>query len=137
MKIFNVITDHLVKLYMANQGDSNLSPLRWDPVQKMDVEVKSIQRARQLDEINNELRNHIYEEDEYEKYLITQIKDYDNDIAQRQIPLIWNPKQNKYNEIDNLIDAIKLDTLNEMWKTMKKKKISIMSIIITYLKNMI
>ena len=63
------------------------SPLRWDPVQKIVVEVKNIQHARQLNEINDELRNHIYEEDEYEKYLITQMKDFDNDIAQRIIPL--------------------------------------------------
>ena len=28
--------------------------------------------------------------------------------------MIWNPKRNKYNEIDNLKDAIKLDTLNEI-----------------------
>ena len=63
-----------------------------------------------MDEINEELRTHIYEDDEYEKYLITQTNDYDNDIAQKQIPLISNPEQNKYNEVDNLKDAVKLDT---------------------------
>ena len=51
------------------------------------------------------------------------MKDYDNEIAQRQIPLIWNPKQNKYNELlDNLKDAIKLDTLNEMVENHKKEE---------------
>ena len=98
------------------------SPLRWDPVQKIVVEVKNIQHARQLNEINDELRNHIYEEDEYEKYLITQMKDFDNDIAQRIIPLFWNPKQNKYHEIDNLKDAIKLDTLNEILENQEKRR---------------
>ena len=88
----------------------------------MIVEVKSIQHTRQLDEINDELRKHIYEEDEYEKYSITQMKNNDNDIAQRQIPLIWNPKQNEYNELDNLKDAIKLDTLNEIVENHDKEE---------------
>ena len=61
-------------------------------------------------------------EDKYEKYLITRMKDYDNNIAQRQIPLIWNPKQNKYNKIENLKDTIKLDTLNEIVENHKKEE---------------
>ena len=50
------------------------------------------------------------------------MKDYDNNIAQRQIPLIWNPKQNKYNKIENLKDTIKLDTLNEIVENHKKEE---------------
>ena len=46
--------------------DSRPSPLTWDPIQKINIEVRSMQYARELDELNEQIENHINEENEYE-----------------------------------------------------------------------
>ena len=54
-----------------------------------------MQLARELDELNKQLQNHITEQDEYEIYVQNQIDEYDNNVTMTQPPLIWDPNQNK------------------------------------------
>ena len=104
---------------MVDQGDSNPGPLRWDPQKNMYIQVNSIQHARQLDEINSQIQEYISEQDEYESYLISQFNDY---IIESHIPIIWDPEQKKYIEIENLEDAVKLDTLNDIVESHEKEE---------------
>ena len=104
---------------MVDRGDSTPSPIRWDPQQKMYIQVNSTQHATQLDEINNQINEHINEQDEYDNYLINEINDYD---IVTSIPLIWDPEQKKYIEIENLKDAINLDALNDTLESYEKEE---------------
>ena len=79
---------------MVDQGDSRPSPLRWDPIQKIYIEVRSMQHARELDELNEQIENHINDENEYEISSNNQINEYDNDVDMIQAPLIWDPRNN-------------------------------------------
>ena len=105
---------------MVDQGDSKSSPLRWDPIQKIYIEVRSMQHARELDELNEQIQNHINEENEYEMYLNNQIDEYN--VSMMQAPLIWDPRKNKYVEVNNLEDAIKIDKLNEIIENHEKEE---------------
>ena len=107
---------------MVDQGDSRPSPLRWDPIQKIYIEVRSMQHARELDELNEQIENHINDENEYEMSLNNQINEYDNDVSMIQAPLIWDPRNNKYIEVNNLRDAVKIDELNEIVENYEKEE---------------
>ena len=107
---------------MSEQGDSRPSPIRWDPVQNTYIEVRSMQHARQLDELNQQLQNQMNEQDEYQIYLDNQINEYDNNVSMTQAPLICDPKENKYVDVYSLQDAIKLDKLNEVIETHEKQE---------------
>ena len=87
--------------------------------------------------MNEQIENHINDENEYEISLNNQINEYDNDVSMIQAPLIWDPRNNKYIEVNNLRDAVKIDELNEIVENYEKNKISIMNIIKIYLENMI
>ena len=54
--------------------------------------------------------------------LNNQINEYDNDVSMIQAPLIWDPRNNKYIEVNNLRDAIKIDELNEIVENYEKKE---------------
>ena len=105
---------------MVDQGDSRPSPLRWDPIRKIYIEVRSLQHARELDEFNEQIENHINDENEYEMSLNNQINEYDNEVSMIQAPLIWDPSNNKYIEVNNLRDAVKINELNEIVENYEK-----------------
>ena len=107
---------------MAEQGDSRPSPIRWDPVQNTYIELKSMQHGRELDELNQQLQNQINEHDEYEIYLNNQINEYDNDVSMIQALLIQDPRNNKYIEVNNLRDSVKIDKLNEIVENYEKEE---------------
>ena len=90
---------------MVDQGDSRPSPLRWDPIQKIYIEVRSMQHARELDEFNEQIENHI-----------------NNDVSTIQVPLIWDPRNNKYIDVNNLRDAVKIDELNGIVENYEKEE---------------
>ena len=66
-----------------------------------------------------------------------QINEYHNNVSMIQAPLIQDPSKNKYVEVNNVKDTVKIDELNEIIENYEKEKISIMNIIIIYLENMI
>ena len=90
LSTFDLINNILKRYNMVDQGDSTPSPIRWDLQQKMYIQVNSIQHAAQLDEINNQINEHINEQDEYDNYLINEINDYD---IVTSIPLIWDQEK--------------------------------------------
>ena len=107
---------------MVDQDDARPSPLRWDPITKIYIEVRSMQHARELDESNEQIENHINDENEYEMSLNNQINEYDNDVSMIQAPLIWDPRNNKYIKVNNLRDAVKIDELNEIVENYEKEE---------------
>ena len=107
---------------MVDHGDSRPSPLKWDPIQKIYIEVRSMQRARELDELNEQIENLINDENEYEMSSNNQINEYDNDVSMIQAPLIWDPRNNKYIEVNNLRDAVKTNELNEIVENYEKEE---------------
>ena len=107
---------------MVDQGNSRSSSLRWDPIQKIYIEVRSMQHARELDELNEQIQNHINEENEYEMYLNNQINENDNNVIMIQAPLIWDPRKKKYIEVNNSRDAVKIDKLNEIIENHEKEE---------------
>ena len=65
--------------------------------------------CKELDKLNEQIENHINDENEYEISSNNQINEYNNDASMIQAPLIWDPRNNKYIEINNLRDAVKID----------------------------
>ena len=77
---------------MVDQAESRPSPLRWDPIQKIYIEVHSMQHARELDELNEQIENDINDENEYEmslnnKEIALSIVRNDGAASERPFPL--------------------------------------------------
>ena len=88
----------------------------------MYIEVCSMQHARESDELNEQIQNHINKENDNEMYLNNQIKEYDNHVSMIQVPLIWDPRKNKYIQVNNLRDAVNIDELNEIIENHEKEE---------------
>ena len=81
-----------------------------------------MQYVRELDELNEQIQNHINEENEYEMYLNNQINEYDNNVSMIRAPLIQDPRKSKYIEVNNLREAVKIDELNEIIENHEKEE---------------
>ena len=52
-----------------------------------------MQHTRKLGEFNEQIQNHINQENEYETYLNNQINEYHNNASMIHAPLIWDKKK--------------------------------------------
>ena len=66
-----------------------------------------------MDILNQQIKEYEKQQDEYNNYLNNTIEEYYMNIK-TDFPVQWDPINQKYIQVENLRDALRLDELNEV-----------------------